>query len=354
MLKKLLLPAAIAGVLCVALVSSAKADPSIYGGGIANRQPYMVRVAARAGGVLVDEQSLFSAMMPTYTMEQLLSVIDLNDADWVLTCRHCVDERTETGEHIDAVDRLWVRAGDYSTIDYDGERHITVTEVVTMFAWNNLAFVHNDAVMLHLSQGQRREISGTDEIIDFLPIANREPSIDGECYLYGWGNDGQAVREPHLKVVTGTMHTIADIVVMETVDGSSMKGDSGGPLVCNGEDHGALSAGNAGYSSFAPIYKYHDKLAKIIFSRGEGFTITQKAVNPYIYHIQGKIIADGLSINGLITRTAGLIQVDEMIVSDAEIDDWSVIGVLYGSTYTIGVNVVKEIEYRSLLPLVRK
>lgn len=351
MLKKLLLPVAVAGVLCVSFISSVKA---IYGGGIAARQPYMVRVAARAGGVLVDESSLFSAMMPTYTLEQLLSVIDPDDADWVLTCRHCVDEKTETGQHIDSIDRLWVRAGDYSTIAYDGERHITVTEVVTMFNWDKYAFVHNDAVMLRLSQGQRREISGTESIIDFLPIADREPSIDGECHLYGWGNDRQVIREPLLKTVTGTMHIIADVVTMRTIGGYSMKGDSGGPLVCNGISYGVLSTGNVAYSSFAPIYKYHDKLAKAIFSRGEGFTITQKSISPYAYHIQGSVIADGLSINGLITRTGGLIQVDEVIASDMEIVGWLVIGKLNGMTYTIGVNLVQEIEYRALLPLVRK
>lgn len=349
---RLIISLLIATGLLVALFTVVGADPSIVGGNVAPRQAYMVRVAARSGGVIIDEQSLFAAMMPTYTVEQLSSVIDTSEADWVLTCRHCIDPSTNTGYYMQPANALWVRAGDYSLTDHDGERHLLVTEVATVTDWVRLSlpiYVYQDVVLLRLEQSQRREMSGTQPIIDFVPLARDNPSIGQVCHVYGWGYDGNPIREKYLKVLTETVAYVDKHIETASIPGSYVgPGDSGGPLICNGYVYGLLSTGDKTGSSYTSIPVHYQNIAKVIFSRGEGFTITLIGEKPYTYHIKGSVIADRVVVNHSIDLGGGLVVVDGYITSDTMIDNWSIIGRLGEDKYEIEVRE----EYKVLFPIV--
>ena len=326
---RLIISLFVATGLLVTLFTIVASNPSIVGGDIAPRQAYMVRVAARSGGVIVDEQSLFAAMMPTYTVEQLSSVIDTSDAGWVLTCRHCIDPSTNTGYYMEPAEKLWVRAGDYSLSDHDGERHLLISEVATVTDWVKLSlpiYVYQDIVLLRLEQSQRREVSGTQQIIDFARLSADKPVIGDVCHLYGWGYDGTDHREKYLKVLTETVTDVSTYIDAKSQYGYVGPGDSGGPLVCNGGVYGVLSSGNQYGSSYTAVFTHYQSIAKIIFSRGEGFTVTLIGQKPYVYHIKGAVIADRVVINNSIDLGDGLVVVDNYIVSDTMVDNWSITG----------------------------
>lgn len=349
---RLLITLLIATGLLVALFTVVSADLSIVGGDVAPRQAYMVRVAARSGGVIIDEQSLFAAMMPTYTYEQLSSVIDTSEADWVLTCRHCVDPTTNTGYYMEPAEKLWVRAGDYSLIDHDGERHLLVSEVATVTDWVKLSlpiYIYQDLVLLRLEQSQRREVSGTQPIIDFAPLAKDAPIVGNLCHVYGWGYDGNSIREKYLKILTETIVYVDDHIETQSISGNYVgPGDSGGPLVCDGYVYGVLSTGDRSGSGYTSIPAHYQNIAKVVFSRGEGFAITLIGEKPYTYHIKGSVIADDVVINHSIDLGGGIVNVDGYIVTDKLIDNWSIVGRLGEDDYEI-----EAIErYRVLFPIV--
>lgn len=88
----------------------------------------------------------------------------------------------------------------------------------------------------------------------------------------------------------------------------------------------SLSSGNQYGSSYTAIFTHYQFIAKIIFSRGEGFTVTLIGQKPYVYHIKGAVIADRVVINNSIDLGDGLVVVDNYIVSDTMVDNWSITG----------------------------
>ncbi len=154
-----------------------------------------------------------------------------------------------------------------------------------------------------------------------------------------------------MKVLTETIVYADRHIETASIPGNYVgPGDSGGPLICDGYVYGVLSTGDRTGSGYTSIPVHYRNIAKVIFSRGEGFTITLVGEKPYTYHVKGAVIADRVVINHSIDLGGGLIVVDSYIASDSLIDKWSIVGSLDGDEYEIEVRE----EYRALFPIIVK
>ncbi len=167
--------------------------------------------------------------------------------------------------------------------------------------------------------------------------------------MYGWGYDGNQIREKYLKVLTETIVYADRHIETASIPGNYVgPGDSGGPLICDGYVYGVLSTGDRTGSGYTSVPVHYQNIAKVVFSRGEGFTVTLVGERPYTYHVKGAVIADRVVINHSIDLGSGLVVADGYIVTDRLIDKWSIIGSLDGDEYEIEVRE----EYRVLFPII--
>lgn len=213
------------------------ADVGVFNGSNAPRQPYMAKVQSVAG-------SCGGEFVESYA-EREGSVTALGYSDWVLTARHCVVEKGWSKQQVLA--SMTVRTCEYNLEEITGcEQVLTATDFYTL--------ADRDIALIRLAQPVQRVLSGTETVVDFLPLAEITPTVGATVTLYGWGAQSvSGVRNPVLQ--QGVMTVTQVISFKLCAEGTTFagKGDSGGPAFVNGVLAGVTSTGGDKLTCFARV-----------------------------------------------------------------------------------------------------